>query len=126
MRLLQHQEVGLFIDSLAKEGKHILLTSERRENVTNVLSRFTESEVADNLNVKLYTSQVASLETQRAEQQTTPRGLVKWVPPDSELLFGKENTKYDLVIVDEAASIPLPVINRIMAYNPQWVLSTTL
>jgi tRNA(Met) cytidine acetyltransferase len=118
--------LGLFIDSLVKEGKHILLTSERRENVTNVLSRFTESEEADNQNVKLYTSQVASLETQRAVQQTTPKGLVKWVPPDSELLFGKENTKYDLVIVDEAASMPLPVINRIMAYNPQWVLSTTL
>ena len=69
---------------------------------------------------------MASLETQRAAQQTTPKGLVKWVPPDSELLFGKEDTKYDLVIVDEAASMPLPIINRIVACNPHWVLSTTL
>ncbi|MBJ2127494.1 tRNA(Met) cytidine acetyltransferase [Alteromonas sp. IB21] len=118
--------LGLFIDSLVREGKRVLLTSERIENVTNVLSRFTESEDADDLNVRLGTSQVASMETQRAEQQTMPKGLVKWVPPDSELLFGKENKNYDLVIVDEAASMPLPVINRIIAYNPQWVLSTTL
>lgn len=118
--------LGLFIDSLIKKGKNVLLTSERSENVTHVLSRFTESEEADNLNVKMYMSQVASLETRRAKEQTAAKGLVKWVPPDSELLFDIENTKYDLVIVDEAASIPLPVIKRIITYNPQWVLSTTL
>ena len=118
--------LGIFIDSLVREGKNVLLTSEQRENVANVMSQLHQFDGTKETNVQFHHNNSVNQEQQPVDERSVSLGSVKWVPPDSELLYSKDNTTYDLVVVDEAASMPLPTINRIMATNPQWILSTTL
>ncbi|MEC7359740.1 MAG: GNAT family N-acetyltransferase, partial [Pseudomonadota bacterium] len=118
--------LGIFIESLIRQGKNVLLTSERFDNVKNVLSRIQQHEIAG---VKTQQPSTANIQAQLSlgdKNETTTLGIVKWVPPDSALLYTTEDEKYDVVIVDEAASIPLPDVYRIIANHKQWVLSTTL
>ncbi|WP_202940983.1 GNAT family N-acetyltransferase [Alteromonas macleodii] len=118
--------LGIFIESLIRQGKNVLLTSERFDNVKNVLSRIQQHEIGG---VRTQQPATANIQTQLSlgdKDETTTLGSVKWVPPDSALLYTTEDEKYDVVIVDEAASIPLPDVYRIMANHKQWVLSTTL
>ena len=118
--------LGIFIESLIRQGKNVLLTSERFDNVKNVLSRIQQHEIAG---VKTQQPSTANIQSQLSlgdKNETTTLGIVKWVPPDSALLYTTEDEKYDVVIVDEAASIPLPDVYRIIANHKQWVLSTTL
>ena len=118
--------LGIFIESLIRQGKNVLLTSERFDNVKNVLSRIQQQEIAG---VRTQQPSTANIRTQLSlgdKNKTTTLGSVKWVPPDSTLLYSTEDEKYDVVIVDEAASIPLPDVYRIIANHKQWVLSTTL
>ncbi|WP_159578808.1 GNAT family N-acetyltransferase [Alteromonas sp. KUL106] len=115
--------LGIFIDRLVKEGNNVLLTSEQKDNVTNVISRFQQIDLS---NSPVSESKALNNEQVSAMKPAASKGFVKWVPSDSELLYCKKKGIYDLVVVDEAASIPLPVIARIMAHNSQWVLSTTL
>jgi len=118
--------LGIFIESLIRQGKNVLLTSERFDNVKNVLSHIQQHEIAD---VKTQQPSTANIQSQLSpgdKNETTTLGIVKWVPPDSALLYTTEDEKYDVVIVDEAASIPLPDVYRIIANHKQWVLSTTL
>ncbi|MEC7132396.1 MAG: tRNA(Met) cytidine acetyltransferase TmcA domain-containing protein, partial [Pseudomonadota bacterium] len=118
--------LGIFIESLIRQGKNVLLTSERFDNVKNVLSRIQQHEIAG---VKTQQPSTANIQAQLSlgdKNETTTLGSVKWVPPDSALLYTTEDEKYDVVIVDEAASIPLPDVYRIIANHKQWVLSTTL
>lgn len=118
--------LGIFIESLIRQGKSVLLTSERFDNVKNVLSRIQQHEIAG---VRTQQASTANIQTQPSlgdKNKTTTLGIVKWVPPDSALLYTTEDEKYDIVIVDEAASIPLPDVYLIIANHKQWVLSTTL
>ena len=118
--------LGIFIGAIVREGKNVLLTSEQRENVANVLSqvhRFDETKGTSN---QVHQTGSVDQKPPSDDERRISLGSVKWVPPDSELLYRKNNTTYDLVVVDEAASMPIPTLNRIMAHNPQWVLSTTL
>ena len=118
--------LGIFIESLIRQGKNVLLTSERFDNVKNVLSRIQQYEIAG---VRTQQPSTANIQTQLIlgdKNEAATFGSVKWVPPDSALLYTTEDEKYDVVIVDEAASIPLPDVYRIIANHKQWVLSTTL
>lgn len=118
--------LGIFIESLIRQGKNVLLTSERFDNVKNVLSRIHQYEIAG---VRTQQPSTANIQTQLIlgdKNEAATFGSVKWVPPDSALLYTTEDEKYDVVIVDEAASIPLPDVYRIIANHKQWVLSTTL
>ena len=118
--------LGIFIDCLIREGKKVLLTSERFDNVKNVISRIQTNKIAD---VKTKHSVSSGNQNQINvvdKSSSVASGFVKWVPPDSTLLYCIEDEKYDVVIIDEAASIPLPNVYRIIASHKQWVLSTTL
>jgi tRNA(Met) cytidine acetyltransferase len=118
--------LGIFIESLIRQGKNVLLTSERFDNVKNVLSRIQQHEIAGVKTLQPSTANIQSQLSPGDKNETTTLGIVKWVPPDSALLYTTEDEKYDVVIVDEAASIPLPDVYRIIANHKQWVLSTTL
>ncbi|MFZ8201039.1 GNAT family N-acetyltransferase [Alteromonas portus] len=117
--------LGIFIDRLVSEGKNVLLTSEQVSNVTNIMARLSQNKDVVTPIPSLIESAVDKQKQAPAAHQVTSLGSVKWVPPDSELLYCNKKT-YDLTVVDEAASLPLPVVSRIMANNSQWVLSTTL
>ncbi|MBT3134619.1 GNAT family N-acetyltransferase [Alteromonas sp. ALT199] len=118
--------LGIFIDSLVREGKNVLLTSEQRENVASVMSQLHQFDGTKETNVQFHHTDSVDQKRRPVDERRMSLGSVKWVPPDSELLYNEDNTTYDLVVVDEAASMPLPTVNRIMATNPQWILSTTL
>jgi tRNA(Met) cytidine acetyltransferase len=125
--------LGIFIDSLISEGKNVLLTSEQVSNVTNLMSRINKHKGSMPSSLSSSYGSSDDKDQMPVNHKITPLGSVKWVPPDSELLYGScpssgcnNNTRFDLVVVDEAASLPLPVVARILAHNPQWVLSTTL
>ena len=118
--------LGIFIDSLVRKGKNVLLTSEQRENVANVMSHLHHFDDSKKTGSQFHHTDSVNQEHRTVENGRRSLGSVKWVPPDSELLYNKNHTAYDLVVVDEAASMPLPAINRIIATNPQWILSTTL
>ncbi|WP_394222027.1 GNAT family N-acetyltransferase [Alteromonas gracilis] len=116
--------LGLFIQKLLRDGKRVLLTSELFENVKNVMARIDEHGYADGL-----ATESSGKSNKLSHQARSPQeGFVKWVPPDSELLYnaGSDEKKYDIIIVDEAASIPLPVVSNIITHNSQWILSTTM
>lgn len=118
--------LGIFIDSLVRKGKNVLLTSEQRENVANVMSHLHHFDDSKKTGSQFHHTDSVNQEHRAVENGRGSLGSLKWVPPDSELLYNKNHTAYDLVVVDEAASMPLPAINRIIATNPQWILSTTL
>ncbi|AXT37599.1 tRNA(Met) cytidine acetyltransferase [Alteromonas sp. BL110] len=118
--------LGIFIDSVIRKGKNVLLTSEQRENVANVMSQLHRFDDAEKTVSQFHDTDSENQEQRSAGERRTSLGSVKWVPPDSELLYSADNTTYDLVVIDEAASMPLPAINRIIANNTQWILSTTL
>ena len=121
--------LGIFINSLVRKGKNVLLTSEQHENVVNVMSQLHQFDVTNKTDSQFHHTDSINKEQRSVDERRASLGSVKWVPPDSELLHtknSKNNTTYDLVVVDEAASMPLPVVNRIIATNPQWILSTTL
>ena len=54
------------------------------------------------------------------------KAVLRWVAPDSDFFNKREQTNDQYVIVDEAASFPIPVILNIVQKFPNWVLSTTL
>ena len=117
--------LGLFIQKLIREGHRVLLTSERQENVKNVFDIQNPSEdTKDNHTKGIEQIQPATLPFKGKEIITN--GTVKWVPPDSDLLSNTGKQDYDVVIVDEAASLPLPLVHKIIKHNKQWILSTTL
>ncbi|MHC6645797.1 GNAT family N-acetyltransferase [Alteromonas sp. HB246098] len=118
--------LGIFIDSLVRKGKNVLLTSEQHENVVNVMSQLHQFDVTNKTDYQFHHTDSINKEQRSVDARRACLGSVKWVPPDSELLYSKRNTTFDLVVVDEAASMPLQVVNRIIATNPQWILSTTL
>lgn len=116
--------LGLFIQKLLREGKRVLLTSELFENVKNVMARLE----AHGYTEGSPTNHLAQADNRHTTQGVVQTGFVKWVPPDSELLFkgNSDERDYDIVIVDEAASFPLPIVSNIIAHNNQWILSTTM
>ena len=118
--------LGIFIGDIVREGKNVLLTSEQRENVVNVLSQLHQFDDTKETGIQVHHTGSVVQELPSVDEQRISFGSLKWVPPDSELLYRKNDATYDIVVVDEAASMPLPTLNRIMAHNPQWVLSTTL
>ena len=118
--------LGIFIESLLREDKNVLLTSDHFDNVKNVFSRIQQQETANASSQLPYTINIQNQRNLGSGNKSATPASVKWVPPDSPLLYSTEDEKYDVVIVDEAASIPLPDVYRIIANHKQWVLSTTL
>ena len=107
--------LGLFIVHLLKQGQNILLTSSNINNITNIVKRLPFNE--DNQHLE------------SAKQKTRFKldsGVLQWVAPDDPRLVNNRDHQWDLLIVDEAASIPLPLLQSIISQHCHWLLSTTL
>ncbi|OJF67434.1 hypothetical protein BK026_00680 [Alteromonas sp. V450] len=108
--------LALFTQHLLQQGKHVLITSSLRENVSKVFEHLypvNQTQASDAISAPTKGDHLDNF------------GAVKWVAPDNPILL-KTNKEFDIVIVDEAASLPINVVNNIVQANKQWLLSTTV
>jgi len=126
--------LGIFIWHLLNEGQHILLTSTLFENVHSVF-RQIDRMCEHNKTIK-GDSKHPHVEPSSSDKNLnkvldkTPEkircvgeGTLEWVAPDNPALF---NGHCDIVFIDEAASLPIPVVLNIITNHKQWLFSTTL
>ncbi|WOI36548.1 GNAT family N-acetyltransferase [Alteromonas sp. CI.11.F.A3] len=66
-----------------------------------------------------FVSEAVSHQTSESEKS----GSAQWLAPDNSTLI---NGDYDLLIIDEAASFPLPVLKLLIGAHDNYVISTTL
>ena len=90
--------IGIWMESLLAQGLTIAVTSAHVESVSPILAR-------DSLKPYL------------------TAGKLTWLATDNPTL---SNINYDLLVVDEAASIPVPTLERILSHHTHWLLSTTM
>ena len=126
--------LGIFIWHLLNEGQHILLTSTLFENVHSVfrqIDRMCEHNKTTKGDSKHPHVEPSSsdknlnkvLDNEPEKKRRVGEGAVEWVAPDNPALF---NGHCDIVFIDEAASLPIPVVLNIITNHKQWLLSTTL
>ena len=122
--------LGIFIWHLLNEGKHILLTSTLFENVQSVfrqidlMSSYNKTLAGDSKHINFALSSSNNVLDKTSEKKRrVGEGTVEWVAPDNPMLF---NGHCDAVFIDEAASLPIPVVLNIIKNHKQWLLSTTL
>ncbi|WP_420935347.1 GNAT family N-acetyltransferase [Alteromonas sp. A081] len=130
--------LGIFIWHLLHEGQHILLTSTLFENVHSVFRQIdrmceqnkTHTGVGKNPHFAPSSSNnVSSKNSDKVvdiaadKKRRIGKGTVEWVAPDNPMLF---NGHCDIAFIDEAASLPIPVVLNIIKNHKQWLLSTTL
>ncbi|WP_421133970.1 GNAT family N-acetyltransferase [Alteromonas sp. A079] len=101
--------LGLFIATLCQQGMRICITSTLTENAERI---FHHAEQSDDV--------TAVSATKLIHSQTN--GSIEWVAPDNPILY---DTAFDALIVDEAASFPIPTLLAILQRHKKWVLSTT-
>ncbi|MCW8092890.1 GNAT family N-acetyltransferase [Alteromonas sp. ASW11-130] len=101
--------LGLLSASLLGQGIKILVSSTAKKSIEGLFDICTN-------NISRFTSSIDSLTT------TANRRELKWVAPDSPLLL---DNSYDLLIIDEAASFPAPLLMTICRANRKIILSTT-
>lgn len=90
--------IGIWIESLLVNGLTIAVTSSHVESVSPTVER-------DSLKPYL------------------TNGKLAWLATDNPNL---SSVTYDLLVVDEAASIPVPTLQRLLGYHTHWLLSTTM
>lgn len=122
--------LGIFIWHLLNEGQHILLTSTLFENVHSVfrqidlMSSYNKTLAGDSKHINFALSSSNNVLDKTSEKKRrVGEGTVEWVAPDNPMLF---NGHCDAVFIDEAASLPIPVVLNIIKNHKQWLLSTTL
>ncbi|NDW14765.1 GNAT family N-acetyltransferase [Alteromonas genovensis] len=127
--------LGIFIWHLLNEGQHILLTSTLFENVHSVFRQIdrmheqnkTSTDDSKHPHVEPFSSSDKNsnnvLDKTSEKKRRVGEGTVEWVAPDNPMLF---NGHCDAVFIDEAASLPIPVVLNIIKNHKQWLLSTTL
>ncbi|MEC8230244.1 MAG: GNAT family N-acetyltransferase [Pseudomonadota bacterium] len=103
--------LGLVASELVRQGKHILLTSSLSDNVAQIF-KFATKQLG-----------VAYIGNHHIHYN---QGELKWVAPDNEQLTVQLSQHTDFIIVDEAASFPLPLLKTIIGSHQNWILSTTL
>ena len=122
--------LGLFILELLKQGNDVLLTSSLKANTEQIFkiihSVTSSKESRNNLSADIRIDASNSTSTKIALIHGDKQTVLRWVSPDSDLFNKPEKTKHQYVIVDEAASFPIPVILNIVRKCPNWILSTTL
>ncbi|WP_269517750.1 GNAT family N-acetyltransferase [Alteromonas sp. BMJM2] len=122
--------LGIFIWHLLNEGQHILLTSTLFENVQSVFRQIdrmcyhNKTSAGDSKHTHVaHSSSNKVLDKTLEKKRRVGGGTVEWVAPDNPMLF---NGHCDVVFIDEAASLPIPVVLDIIKKHKQWLLSTTL
>lgn len=122
--------LGLFILELLKRGNDVLLTSSliaNTEQVFTIIKKVSSSkENRKSLSADMQIDASNSTPTKIAFAYGAKKAIVRWVAPDSDFFNNHKQTNHQYVIVDEAASFPIPVILNIVRQFPNWVLSTTL
>lgn len=107
--------LGLFTVHLLKQGQNILLTSSNIENIANILQRLPFNDDDQRLSI-----------SSRKTRLELDSGTLQWVAPDDPRLVNDHDEQWDILIVDEAASIPLPSLQSFISHHHHWLLSTTL
>lgn len=127
--------LGIFIWHLLNEGQHILLTSTLFENVHSVFRQIDRmcqqnkisTDNSKHPHVEPFSSSNKNLnkvlDKAPEKKRCVGEGTLEWVAPDNPALF---NGHCDIVFIDEAASLPIPVVLNIITNHKQWLLSTTL
>ena len=101
--------LGLFIAALIQQGMRICITSTLTENAERI---FHHAQQFDGLTA-VSASRIVHIKT---------HGCIEWVAPDNPILL---DTVFDALIIDEAASLPIPTLLTILHQHKKWVLSTT-
>lgn len=121
--------LGLFILELLKQGNDVLLTSSliaNTEQIFNIIRNVTSSKENGKYPLPDKRHNASSALTKIALTQGGRTAELRWVAPDSDFFNKRERTKHQYIIVDEAASFPIPVLLSIVRQFPNWILSTTL
>ncbi len=103
---------GLAAGSLAVAGRHVLVTASAVTGTTEVFARARE--LCEQLDVLG--------ETTETDLRTTTGGRVYFKPPDSATSFPNDP---DAVVVDEAAALPVGLLERFLTSTPV-VFTTTI
>ena len=136
--------VGLFVASRLKKGEKVVITSAIRENTSTLFKHIRiginspnseenklESKTTDNelstagtvteaaFAVEDFVSEAVSNQASESEKS----GSAQWLAPDNPTLIDGD---FDLLIIDEAASFPLPVLKMLISAHDNYVISTTL
>ena len=101
--------LGLLIAALSQQGMRVCITSTLIENAERI---FHHALQGNGLTIASATRVV----------HTQTNGSIDWVAPDNPVLY---NHVFDALIIDEAASLPLPTLLTILQQHKKWVLSTT-
>ena len=116
--------LGIVLKHFIKNGKRILITSSLADNVHQVF-KFAESHIAHSMMAGQIENTQRGIKREK-NHIVLEGGELRWVAPDHDVLTSKAISDYDLVVIDEAASFPLPSLRKIIDTLPNWILSTTL
>lgn len=103
-----------------------IVTGARGRGKSTLIGIWIESLLADGLTIAVTSAHVESVSPILERNSLTPyltAGKLVWLATDNPALF---NNEYDILIVDEAASIPIPTLQHILHHHTHWLLSTTM
>ncbi|NDV91858.1 GNAT family N-acetyltransferase [Alteromonas sp. 345S023] len=103
--------LGVIAAYFVSQGKTVYITSTVRRNVDAL--------------IKHCCGAFTTIKQKGKNSYFDPKtgGVCSWLATDNPKLFYGQ---CDLLIVDEAASLPLPTIKTCLSHHPQWLLATTL
>ena len=131
--------LGMFVAARLDKGDKVLITSAIRENTNTLFEHIRKGSTSQNLRVEDEVLKPTNndadgtngqdAQTITAETCVTNKFVVEenrsvqWLAPDNPVLI---NNECNLLIIDEAASFPLPVLKLLLGAHDNWVISTTL
>ncbi|WP_288388280.1 GNAT family N-acetyltransferase [uncultured Alteromonas sp.] len=131
--------VGLFVASRLNKGEKVAITSVIRDNTTTLFKHIRLGMGLLNSEDKDQAGQSSDCTANPPDSNDTEPnaaksatkeifsiekgGSAQWLAPDNPTLI---NGDFDLLIIDEAASFPLPVLNLLIGAHDNYVITTTL
>ena len=103
--------MGIICADTLKRGQTVFVTSTVHQNVANLFKH-----------CKAANSHLEQTEKHTFVDKQTG-GVLKWMATDNPKLI---NHHCDLLVVDEAASLPIPILTKCVAAQENWLLGTTL
>lgn len=103
--------LGKLIVHWMQAGKTVILTSPVKQSVSNVVAQLTQSD-------NNFTA-ISALHF----RDNQSNGEVRWLATDNPAILSDNNA---ILVIDEAASLPLPVLSRLTTNKTHCLLSTTL
>lgn len=131
--------VGLFVASRLNKGEKVAITSAIRDNTTTLfkhirlgmglLNSEDKDQAGQSSDCTANPPDSNDTEPDAAKSATKENfsikkgGSAQWLAPDNPTLI---NGDFDLLIIDEAASFPLPVLKLLIGAHDNYVITTTL